>query len=332
MNDDADIQASLEPVVLYRLDAEKGEGIEFAKNSTVKGYPTFIMLNGQGQPLDRWIGYSKDYLLSTMQSALRDLSPISEKESRFEANPTIGDAETLGRYNASLNEYKNAVKYYTIAQKINTDKSKDYTFEIFNNTSDGVGKELFTFEQAIKAADAVLASNGATSDDKYGVAAGMTHLAKKQDKIDMAAPYLEAGIKAVKGSEDSADQKKYARLMVSHSLYISKDLQQAVSFKRKTMPEGWLVSAGDLNGFCWWCFENKVNLKEAEKLSRKSVKLATPGKQKAMFLDTLAEICNASDNCHEAVELIKMAMVQNPDDSYYKKQLERFEKILASSN
>lgn len=332
MNDDADVQASLEPVVLYRLDAEKGEGIEFAKNFKVKGYPTFIMLNSDGEPLDRWIGYTKDYLLTTMESALKNLSPISEKESRFEEKPTIGDAETLGRYSTSLREYKDAVKYYTIAQKINKDKSKDYSFEIFDNTADGVGKEIFTFEQAMKAADAVLASGGASSDDKYGVARGMTYLARKQDNIDIAVPYLEAGIEAVEGSENSDDQKKHARLMVSHSLYISKDLQKAVSFKKKTMPEGWLDDAGDLNGFCWWCFENNVNLEEAEKLSRKSVKLADSGKQKAMFLDTLAEICNASDNCHEAVEIIKMAMAENPDDDYYKEQLERFEKILASSN
>lgn len=98
------------------------------------------------------------------------------------------------------------------------------------------------------------------------------------------------------------------------------------------MTDGWLEDAGKLNGFCWWCFENLVNLEEAEKLSRKSVELAEPGRQKAMNLDTLAEICNALDNCHEALDLIKMAMVEDPESKHYPKQLERFEKILASQN
>ncbi len=51
-----------------------------------------------------------------------------------------------------------------------------------------------------------------------------------------------------------------------------------------------------------------------------------------MNLDTLAEICNALDNCHEAVDLIKMAMVEDPKTKHYPEQHVRFEKILASQD
>ena len=67
-------------------------------------------------------------------------------------------------------------------------------------------------------------------------------------------------------------------------------------------------------------------------MSRKSVKLAEPGKAKAMNLDTLAEICNALGKPYEAIEFIKIAIKEAPDDEYYKKQLDRFEKIVAAGN
>jgi tetratricopeptide (TPR) repeat protein len=290
------------------------------------------MLNLDGHVAGRWIGYTKDYFLKTMEGAVKDMTPIPEKMTRFKKDPNYNDALALARNSNSLNEYKDAVEYLNAAQKFKEDPGLDYTFEIFDNTSDGARKDMFTFEDAVRAADAVLATKISTPDDKYGVARKMTSLAVKKERLDAAAPYLEAGIKALEGSEDPGDIKNHARLMAEYSLYVSKDKDKAVSYKKKTMPEGWLDKPGDLNGFAWWCFENKVNLEEAEQLSRKSVKLSEPGKQKAMYLDTLAEICNALDDCHQAVELMKMAIKEAPDKDFYKEQLERFEKILAAKN
>lgn len=319
-------------MVLYRLDTEKGEGIELAKEFNIIGVPTFIMLNDKGQTIDRWSGYSKEYLLTTMESALTDLTPIPEKMARFETDPSFNDALVLGRYSRSLTEYADAVKYYRAAQKLNEDPGKSYLYEIFGNTADGVRKEMFTFEEARVAADAVLASTVSDADDKYGVARKMTALAQKEEKLNLIAPYLEAGINAMKGSEDPDDARAYATLMADYSLYVSGDSNAAVNYKKETMPGGWLENPGNLNSFCWWCFENKINLEEAEVLSRKSVKLAEVGEEKAMYLDTLAEICNARGKHYEAIEFMKIAVKEAPDSDYYKNQLERFEKLVASDN
>jgi tetratricopeptide (TPR) repeat protein len=47
----------------YKIDAEKGEGIEFAKKYAVKGYPTILFLDGSGSEIDRIYGYypAKDF-------------------------------------------------------------------------------------------------------------------------------------------------------------------------------------------------------------------------------------------------------------------------------
>jgi tetratricopeptide (TPR) repeat protein len=290
------------------------------------------MLNTDGQTADRWIGYTRDYFLTTMAGAVKDMTPIAEKMARFEADPTLNDALVLARYSTSLNEYENAVRYYNAAQKLNEDPNTDYQYQIFDNTADGARKDIFTFEEAVKTADAVLASKKAAPDDIYGVARKMTSLAVKKEKPDAMSPYLEAGIKALEGSEDPGDIKNHARLMADYNVYVTKDKEKAVSYKKATMPDDWQENPSYLNSFSWWCFENRVNLEEAQQLSRKSVKLADSGKQKAMYLDTLAEICNALGDCRQAVELMKMAVNEAPEDDYYTEQLDRFEKILASKN
>ena len=55
---------------------------------------------------------------------------------------------------------------------------------------------------------------------------------------------------------------------------MDKDKAKALSLKRRSMPEGWMEQAKQLNAFAWWCFENEVDLEEADTLARKGVDLA----------------------------------------------------------
>ncbi len=40
----------------YKLDMEKGEGVDIAKKYGIKAYPTFLILNGDGKELGRIVG------------------------------------------------------------------------------------------------------------------------------------------------------------------------------------------------------------------------------------------------------------------------------------
>jgi thioredoxin-related protein len=48
----------------WKVDAEKGEGIELAKKYAVNGYPTIVFVDGKGDEVDRIVGYipAKDFL------------------------------------------------------------------------------------------------------------------------------------------------------------------------------------------------------------------------------------------------------------------------------
>ena len=115
-------------------------------------------------------------------------------------------------------------------------------------------------------------------------------------------------------------------------MLVLKDSDKALEYKRASMKEDWQEDAGSLNAFAWWCYENNVNLKEAQAMAQKGADLAEPGSEKAQILDTVAEICNARDDCAEALAFIQQAIQEDPDSEYYKKQEKRFQELLAQKN
>lgn len=60
----------------YKIDAEKGEGITLAKTYNVKGFPTYLFLNGNGEVVFRTLGYTPQDLF--MKQAKIGLSEFSD--------------------------------------------------------------------------------------------------------------------------------------------------------------------------------------------------------------------------------------------------------------
>lgn len=79
-----------ESFVSYKLDAEKGEGIDLAKKYEVRGYPTYLYLKPDGTVFYRFMGsMSEQAFLMRTQSALSestDPRPISVWESEYPAH------------------------------------------------------------------------------------------------------------------------------------------------------------------------------------------------------------------------------------------------------
>jgi tetratricopeptide (TPR) repeat protein len=328
VNSNTDIQKALEPVILYRIDAEKGAGKDLAKEFKIKAYPTFIMANKDGQIIDLWLGYEKNNFIKTLANAQIDLSTITEKKARYDTKPTLQAAVVLGRYSSSMGDYKEAVDYYTTAHVL-TSNTDDYSYDIFENTAYGVGKKIFTFDDASKAADAVMNKPQRDISEVVQVCSEMIAMAKNNDKPGDVAKYIQAGLDATATSDDPDIKKTHSELMVDFALVVKHDTATAVEYKKASMPEKWQNDAGNLNEFAWWCFENKTNLIEAEQLSRKSIELAKPGREKANCYDTLAEIAFAKGNAKEALDLSKKSVAEAPDNSYFPTQVERFEKAAA---
>jgi len=320
-------------VIYHHLDAEKGEGIELAKTFEVKGYPMFVLTDSHGAPLDRWVGYaSPDDFIKTLADATSDPITVEARRARFATSPTTSDAARLARITATESKLQEAVDLYTRAEALDPAAKGKYAYESFEVYAHGFFKgSVFTAAAVNQAATAALNAPNVTPAQQLELARVMSGVGQQAKDPKLAIPYLKA---AVAGTATSTDPKVVAgrrSLMVDYALLVESNPTKALAYKREAMPEGWMEDPDGLNDFAWWCFENKINLEEAESLARKGVELASAGRKKAMILDTAAEICNLRGSCKDAVGLIELAMKEDPKSEYYPKQLERFRKELAAT-
>ena len=319
------MKKKLDSVILVQIDAEKGEGIELKDRYNVKGYPTFILANERGEAISRWWGYSKEMFFEELDLGFSDLTTISEKEIRYKSEPDAKTARILASYYNTLGEMKKAASLYEDAAKY--DPNNDYAVELFQIYYSGLRGEVFTLEEVRAMASKAVHSESVDADTKTQIFAQMTNRMKAGNTDEKMLDFLKEGYTHLQDHQETAPGWAKNALSISYALLIEKDEKKAVELKKASLPEGWKNNASDINGFSWWCFENKINLKEADQLGRKAVKLAQPGREKAMILDTVAEIVNLIGFPEDSVGLMEMAIKEDPDDEYYKKQLERFRKL-----
>jgi tetratricopeptide (TPR) repeat protein len=311
--------------------SDSPEGIELEKSFGVKGHPTFIATNAKGDVVDWWVGYKDPATFAaSTATALADSTTVEQKFIRLARTPSAGVAATLGRIKSARGQRAESLALYTRALEL--DPAGPYLYPIFEQTAalqgrDGSG---LTLADVKAAADAALASPTGTPDNKVDLAMSMRRVAEREKDMKLIAPYVAAALEATKDVSSGwlVDARK--DLLVDEALYVKGDGEAAAKLKRQAMPEGWMTDAGQLNEFAWWCFENNVNLADAETLARKGVELSKPGEERAQVLDTLAEILNLGKKSGEAVKLIEQAITEDPTEDHYKKQLERFRTVVAS--
>jgi tetratricopeptide (TPR) repeat protein len=320
-----------EGVVYHSMDAEEGEGEKVAKSYGVVGYPTFILANSSGETMDCWMGYKhRDKFLQAKAEALADPTTISEKMTRFRENPTEADAVKIGDLRQYLGYPAEAVAYYRRAMELNPESEIDYELRVLGAMARGAWSKIYTPAQVRGQADAVFASNP-TPETMLSAYHTVWKVGYKAKTPEIAYPYLRVAYEALADADDEKSAKMRAKIYPDYALYIERDVDAAVQARKAQQPENWQEDGVLLNNFAWWCFENRINLEEAEEMARRGVELCEAGRDKANVLDTLAEICNLKDDCSNAVQYIRLAVQEDPENEYFQKQLVRFEEILAMS-
>lgn len=331
VSEDANIKAALNDVILYKIDAEKGEGVPIAKRYEVRGYPTFIAMNGSGSVTDRWIGYDgPEAWVKVALAAAADPRTIAEKKVAFADKPSAGLARCLANDAMTSYDFRGAVDYYRQARDLDPANADEYTHNILTGMYYGSGDGGFTLDEVEKEANMALAATNPSAEQQVELAMMMRNLARKNGAPERAVPFIKTALKASDGLTGEKMAEKRTHLQIDHALLVENDKDKALQLFRSTLEEGWMDDATKLNDFAWWCFENDLNLAEAEEIALRGIELADSDGVRANILDTAAEICNRRGNCEEAVERIKRAITLAPDKQYYKDQLVRFEKALAA--
>jgi thioredoxin-related protein len=72
----------------YKIDAENGEGVDFAKKYDVSGYPTILFLDASGNEIDRIVGYvpAKDFK-EMMVDYNKGVNTYNDLKTKIEKNP-----------------------------------------------------------------------------------------------------------------------------------------------------------------------------------------------------------------------------------------------------
>jgi tetratricopeptide (TPR) repeat protein len=328
VKENSTLQAALENVILVPVDADEDAGTKLAKKFGVLGFPTFVMVNGQGEETDRWMGFGEvDEWVSVVDQGRKDPRPIVAKRAAYEEKPNLELARSLARHAMATGDNIAAVGYIKTALRLNDDPAKEprYHEALFEAVASASREGHFTVAEVQAEADRVVASPDVEPGTLLNVAYTMGKVARKSGEMAIYGPYLDRAIAATDGVEDEGLQKFRNYLMPDHALFVEQDEEKAIALKKKSRPEGWLDDPDQLNSFAWWCFENRVNLEEAEELALRGARLSDDDAQRANILDTAAEICNARGDCTKAVQLIKEAIELDPDKEYFREQLQRFE-------
>lgn len=264
-------------------------------------------------------------LFEEMEAGFADLTTIEQKKQRYANSPDAKTAKALATFHYTNSQSKEALSYYKDA--VRYDKENDYTYEQFDVISSGMRRKHFTLDEMKSAADNALASNSVEAGLKARIYLIMSNYAGENKDDEKILSYIKDGYNFALAKKDEINKAYLDRLAIANAFFIEKDSKKAVDLKKKSMKPGWMDNANDLNGFSWWCFENKVNLEEAGQLAKRGAKLAEPGANKAMILDTAAEIVYALGSTDEAITLMEQAMKEDPKNEYWKKQLDKFKRV-----
>jgi thioredoxin-related protein len=184
--------------VNFKIDAEKGEGVDLAKKYSVKGYPTIVFIDGDGNEVDRIYGYveAADFLKTIKDynagvntaAALKKM--LTEDPNSPEANYQMANKliNTGTGEETEINAYLN--KVLSVDPKNTKGFTDDAKIMIASRKQDVEGIKAFIKEyptsNQIKDAYILLASTYADKNDVKNADKAYDEAMKKYGKDDAA--------------------------------------------------------------------------------------------------------------------------------------------------
>ncbi len=308
-------------MVLLKNDCEKGEGVDLAKRYEVRVYPTFAMVDHEGEVTDRWAGYpGVEGFREIVDGALSDRRTIAAKKQAFADQPTVALAHGLGRHSESIFASQDAVRYYRQAMALDPAGADELRGKVFLAMYYGVREGEFAADEVVAQGRELLEADQVSVDRALTVAGVAGRIAGPEQY----RPILERALAVTEGAEGEAATARRG-LEIDGMLLLDGDPERALALKRETLPGDWRDDPAQLNRFAWWCFENEVNLEQAQELALRGAGLASTDGDRANILDTAASIAFARGQVEQAIELQTRAVELAPDNTGLQETLEMFE-------
>ena len=308
------IEFAKKNLISKKIDAEKNNGPQQKKKYRVKGYPTILLLDSEGNEIDRIIGYRPP------EEFFNELNRIKNREN------TLSDLIT--RYKQSINnssvKIDLAEKYILMnlpdSARLLLDniysfqkKKHQLDFSVSFNLSQLYYK-IRSLDRSIEILDQIVESGVDSSDIAYFFR--LLYKSKRSSDIDALLEYAEL-------SENiDRKQKSYwqiIRILKKHKRDPSLEAELYLKvIDLYTSDYKYLPSL--LNGFAWRMTELEKHLDIALVKINKALEYGEDIK----ILDTKAEVLWKLNRSEEAVEIIEKCILSDPQNKYYKDQKKKF--------
>ena len=308
------IEFAKKNLISKKIDAEKNNGPQQKKKYRVMGYPTILLLDSEGNEIDRIVGYRPS------DEFLNELNRIKNREN------TLSDLITRYKKNINNSSVKIdlAEKYIlmnlpdsarSLLDNIYSYQKKKHQldFSVSFNLSQLYYK-IRSLDRSIEILDQIVESGVDSSDIAYFYR--LLYKSKRSSDIDALLEYAEL-------SENiDRKQKSYWQIIRILKKYKREpDLEAELYLKvidLYTSDYKYLPSL--LNSFSWRMTELEKNLDIALVKINKALEYGEDIK----ILDTKAEVLWKLNRSEEAVEIIEKCILGDPQKQYYKDQKKKF--------
>lgn len=303
-----------------KIDMEKGEGIELAKQYNVNCYPNLLYIDGDGNIVHRGAGYldTTDFLAlaKTAQSSDKNFAYLKKQyESGKAGKSFIADyLRTLA--NSCLSANDEAKKYLATVKEEALIQAENW--RIIYDYIEDINAPAFTYLVKNRAAFAAKYTADSVNGKIFNTYLG-EGLAKVREK--KGNPEVVAAFKAElkKTAFERGDEiglmldLSYAKARNDWDLYYKAAKPLVEKYNQK--------DAGFINNVTWTLFEkskDKNHLMDAEKWAKHMVEVAP----EAAFLDTYANILYKNGKKSEAIATEKKAVEKAIADKQDPKEME----------
>ncbi|MBK9283276.1 MAG: thioredoxin family protein [Sphingobacteriaceae bacterium] len=312
----------------YKLDMEKGEGLEFAKKYNVSCYPNLIVLNSSGElvhrgagglPVESFLAFGKNGYSSDKNFTA--IKTNYEKEKLNEATILsyaqllrgccLDPSNEINNYLANLNDkdYLKRTNWVLFRDYINNFQSKPATYFIANYS---------TFENSF---------------GKDTVEGKMLKLGKSYfGKFIYAKEYDKTGYENAKAEFTKSNYPMSESILINSdlSLYQKFDTEKYYPLAAEYHLKHSTNNAAALNQIAWQFYEkvsDKKLLEDALKMSRRACEL----KAQYMYEDTQAAILFKLEKYSEAEQVANKAIAsakkEEMSEDEYKETIDLLNKI-----
>jgi len=228
---DPAVVAMSDSVIFAKINAEVDTAV--AQKYKVQGYPTIVMINSEGEEVDRIGGYlPPDEFIETVHNYMEGKGTLAAYLAQADTNATVEVNYLIGEKYYGRGMYDDAVKYYQMVIEEDPKNEQGFTLEAMNSLG-YVYTRQGDYDNAIATYNKIIDqfSDSAEVVGDALISIGSAYI--RAEQTDKAVGQFDKVIKQFDGDEIEAE----ARLWKGYAYRVANDTANAISVYESFLKE-----------------------------------------------------------------------------------------------